>query len=322
MASAAGLHPSLGGKGWLLAAGGLGALALLVGVLGGAWLLFNFLKPATHTLAPTSTPLPRASFTFTPGITSTLTPGVVKGIGSTQVSPTDGMVMVYVPEGDFRMGSDKSVDSNALGDEIPQHKVYLDAFWIDRTEVTNAQYTRCVSDKKCTAPHETKSDSRSSYYRKNTYSDYPVIYVDWTQANAYCAWAGRRLPTEAEWEKAARGPDGRIYPWGNQADNSKANYKSNDTTQVGSYPSGASPYEAWDMAGNVWEWVADWYSATYYQDPPPVNPKGPDSGSGRVRRGGGWFNFEEGVRTAYRIGSDPMNRDGSIGFRCAASPAP
>ncbi len=257
----------------------------------------------------------------------TLTAKPTLRIGSTQVSPKDDMVQVYVPAGEFLMGSDKTKDSQANDNELPQHTVYLDAFWIDRTEVTNAQYARCAAGGQCTPPRPsfTKSNTRSSYYGNSQYANYPMINVDWNQAQAYCAWAGGRLPSEAEWEKAARGTDGRIYPWGNAApDQSKLNNNSNqgDTTAVGSYPSGASPYGALDMAGNVWEWVNDWYSDTYYQQSPSRNPTGPTSGTYRVLRGGSWHFNVRAVRSAYRIWFIPFLLNDSVGFRCAAGTSP
>ena len=253
----------------------------------------------------------------------TPTPPFIFKIRSTQVSPKDGMVEVSVPASEFLMGSDKNKDSQAGDDETPQHTVYQDAFWIDQTEVTNAQYARCVASGQCTSPQSTKSDSRSSYYGVSQFANYPVIYVDWNQAQTYCAWAGRRLPSEAEWEKAARGTDGRIYPWGDTApDQSKLNFNQDqgDTTAVGSYPSGASFYEALDMAGNVSEWVNDWYSDSYYQQSPARNPPGPTSAMYRVVRGGSWNNYVGFVRSAYRDGSPPGRQNSGIGFRCAASP--
>ena len=170
------------------------------------------------------------------------------------VSETDGMVLVYVPAGEFRMGSAGS-DSQAQDNEKPQHTVYLDAFWMDRTEVTNALYALCVKAGACQPPLSVNYSWRESYYGNSQYDGYPVVYVSWKDAAAYCEWAGRWLPTEAEWEKAARGTDGRLYPWGNaEPDANRLNFNGNvDARAVGSYPSGASPYGALDMAGNVWE---------------------------------------------------------------------
>ena len=229
----------------------------------------------------------------------------------------DEMVMVYVPAGEFSMGSDTG-GSN----EKPIHTVTLDAFWIDQTEVTNGMYARCVAAGACQPPSDTASYTRSSYYNDTQYADYPVIYVDWDQASAYCAWCGARLPTEAEWEKAARGADGRTYPWGENIDSILANYSINvgDTTKVGSYPDGASPYGALDMAGNVWEWVDDWYGSNYYNHSPISNPTGPDSGASKVLRGGFWGNDGLILLSAYRYWGDPTNAGDVIGFRCVLSP--
>ena len=233
------------------------------------------------------------------------------------------MVLVYVPAGEFLMGSADS-DTLASSNEKPQHRVTLDAFWIDKTEVPNAMYARCVQAGACKAPSQTKSPTRSSYYGTPAYDNYPVIYISWNDAQKYCAWAGRRLPTEAEWEKAARGPDGRKYPWGNDFDNGKLNSGGaglNDTAAVGSYPAGASPYGALDMAGNAWEWVADWNDDTYYVGSPARNPTGPDSGTFRVLRGGAWQNTQRGVRTPSRFRSDPDSAEFfNYGFRCSRSP--
>jgi formylglycine-generating enzyme required for sulfatase activity len=222
--------------------------------------------------------------------------------------------MVFVPDGEFLMGSGDS-DADADSDEQPQHSVYLDAYWIDQTEVTQATYARCVAEGKCTEP------MHASAYAQAGYADHPVIGVTWFQASDYCAWAGRRLPTEAEWEKAARGTDARLYPWGNTEPSSKVlnfNRQAGDTTAVGVYPAGASPYGALDMAGNVWEWVADWYEEDYYTRSPSENPLGPPSGNRRALRGGAWGVEARAVRVTNRFWAFPSRND-LDGFRCARS---
>ena len=246
-------------------------------------------------------------------------PPTKKPAPSTQVSPIDGMKLLYVPAGEFQMGSDKGQDK-----EKPVHTVSLDAFWIDQTDVTNAMFAQYVSSGGGNEPpSQNSSNTRKSYYQNSEYADYPVIWVDWSQADAYCKWAGRSLPTEAQWEKAARGTDGRTYPWGEGADPGKANFNGKDTTKVGSYPEGASPYGALDMAGNVFQWVADWYSDTYYQNSPDKNPPGagPDespSGSARVLRGGAWDGSGEDLRSFTRANGNPSSgKNSDIGIRCA-----
>ena len=240
-------------------------------------------------------------------------------IGSTMISEKDGMNLVYIPAGEFSMGS-----NNGDLDEKPIHTVYLDAFWIDRTEVTNEQYIKCISSGVCTQPSSISSSMYPNYYGNPEFDNYPVIHVDWNQANHYCAWAGRRLPTESEWEKAARGTDGRTYPWGEEISCSQANYRDciGDTNAVGSYASGVSPYGAYDMAGNVWEWVQDWYSAEYYVVSPNKNPLGPESGTYHVVRGGAWDFTPEYVTVSDRFWGTPDSASNDFGFRCAKDATP
>jgi formylglycine-generating enzyme required for sulfatase activity/tRNA A-37 threonylcarbamoyl transferase component Bud32 len=317
---------------WLAwGAGGI-VLALVCLIAGGiAVYQLLFAPNSTPTTAPTelpSTQLPVTQLTVTKPPTLTFTPPPTNtpalGVGSTWTRPADGMTMLYVPEGEFEMGS------NTYDDEKPVHTVYLDAYWMDMTEVTNAMYEKCVNDGDCDPPQNTSSYTHSSYYGNSQYDDYPVIYVDWNQATAYCEWAGARLPTEAEWEKAASWDDDkqekRAYPWGDTISCSLANYWGKDggcvgdTTEVGSYPSGASFYGLLDMAGNVWEWVADWYNSTYYSSSPSSNPLGPSSGDYRALRGGSWHYSGSYVRSALRVRSYPTSTDDYFGFRCSRSP--
>jgi formylglycine-generating enzyme required for sulfatase activity len=194
--------------------------------------------------------------------------------------------------------------------------------------VTNKQYQACVDAGTCEPPSPTSSFIHPYYYGITKYDNYPVINVSWDKAKRYCEiWTGGNLPTEAQWEKAARGTDARIYPWGNEAPNKDLlNYNKNvrETTEVKNYPNTASVYGTYDMAGNVWEWVNDWYSDTYYQSSPSSNPLGPDTGQSRVMRGGSWFNdaFTSLVRSAARSASDPAKSNVSVGFRCTRGTSP
>ena len=231
---------------------------------------------------------------------------------------------IYIPAGEFQMGCDPLHNGGyevCYYDEVPLHTVYLDAYLIDATEVTNAQYVLCVALGVCSVPPE-------HYYDNPEYADHPVILVDWFQAQDYCTWAGGSLPTEAQWEKAARGStDTRAFPWGDASpDCSLANFEDfygtgercvDFTSAVGSYPDGASPYGLLDMAGNVYEWVHDWYYAAYYTDSPYANPTGPDTGTVRVLRGGSWAQIDLLVRVAARWYYDPTIPSGDVGFRCA-----
>jgi len=226
-----------------------------------------------------------------------------------QTRSADDMAMVYGPGGAFQMGSSAG-DPVAYDNELPQHTVTLDAFWIDQTEVTNAQYALCVADGNC---------DKSSYAGNNDYNgdDQPVVGVSWYDAVDYCAWAGAQLPTEAQWEYAARGPDGYIYPWGNDAPTCElAQFGGcpGDAVPVGSLPDGASWCNALDMAGNVGEWMADWYGD--YPSGAQTNPTGPTEGGYRVLRGGSFFGSESGVRASNRDSLTPDFRYGLIGFRC------
>ena len=211
--------------------------------------------------------------------------------------------------------------SSIASDERPAHRVYLDAYYIDKFEVTNVRYAKFLeAATTLQRPHEW------STVKLNEDSDRPVIGVSWSDAESYCSWAGKRLPTEAEWEKAARGTDARKYPWGDEDPREgSANFGRccgwsgfGLLAPVGSYPAGKSPYGAFDLAGNVWEWVADWYDAQYYKTSPLQNPKGPGAGREKVMRGGSWSNRAGDLRATIRDKIVPVYRNYSIGFRCAS----
>ncbi|MEJ2735195.1 MAG: SUMF1/EgtB/PvdO family nonheme iron enzyme [Anaerolineae bacterium] len=235
--------------------------------------------------------------------------------------------MVAIPTGTFTMGCDIAKPTEyCQDDELPKHTVFLDAYAIDIHEVTNAQFALCVADGDCEAPPP-RSKTRTFYYGNSEFDDFPVILVSSEDAIAYCTWAEKRLPTEAEWEKAARGSIGtRTWPWGDTYPECwRANFYDNgfcegDTVQVGSYPSGASVYGVMDMAGNVEEWVNDWYSADYYDVTPYYNPQGPDGTYSKVVRGGAYDRGWPVLRNAYR--TDAYWKGGwyNTGFRCATSP--
>ncbi|HVN54396.1 MAG TPA: SUMF1/EgtB/PvdO family nonheme iron enzyme [Anaerolineaceae bacterium] len=268
--------------------------------------------------APTSSPAPALPAASQPA------PACAK-IGESRVSPRDGMLQLCVPAGEFLMGSNDR-DTQAQPDERPQHTISLDAFWIDQTEVTNAMYSACVQAKACHertySPYVWGVDSRTrkNYFTDPQFRDYPVILLDADEAQAYCRWAGRHLPSEAQWEKAARGTDGRTYPWGEGIDCRRANYSgcARDTSAVSAHPDGASPYGALDQAGNLWEWTADWYEPGYYAQSPARNPTGPAQGKYRTLRGGSWGEFAPSLRAANRASGAPQHSmDGAVGFRCA-----
>ncbi len=258
--------------------------------------------------------------------------------------------MVFVPSGEFNMGSDRDMlkyarqlcqessgrlavatcQAAAFVDEQPVHRVRLGGFWIDRTEVTNGQYRGCVEAGECDPPKLAASFMRAHYYDDPTFTSFPVVNVLWEMAADYCAWVGARLPTEAEWEYAARGPENRLFAWGNDFDKSRLNYCDAscpllsdktytdgyaDTAPVGSFPSGASWTGALDLAGNVREWVDDWLGP--YAAGEAVNPTGPQTGDLKVTRGGSWYDTPDDVRGANRGGESLEYYRDNLGFRCA-----
>lgn len=297
------------------------------------------LSLATATSRPdTPPPSPSSETLLTspiPSITPTPTPILEF------VRPQDGMAMVYVPAGTFLMGSAND-DPNAGEDEKPQHPVTLSAFYMDKFEVNVAQYVAFLNDLgnyagacysfDCTLPiirvgstsfiEEAIQANNQTYTAVAGFENHPVNYISWYGAAAYCAAVGGRLPTEAEWEYAARGSDGRLYPWGNaQPDRTKAVFNSSgidNLLAVDALPAGASPFGILGMAGGVWEWVSDWYGADYYLNSPINNPTGPDEGPGRSARGGAWPNNNQAdrIRSANRNLFEPDFLSSTIGFRC------
>ena len=294
-----------------------------------------------------------------------------QGVGNTRIRPADGMVMVYVPAGEFKMGARGlkwirwTQSKRGLKrmhykpfmfiDETPQHSVYLDAFWIDKTEVTVAMFRIFVEatgyittaesqgwgkpwtdgPKELEWPKVKGTDWQHPYGPESiAEDDHPVTQVSWEDAVAYCKWVGGKLPTEAQWEKACRGIDGRMWPWGNTFDGTRVSscdaqclierWKDDSfddgyafTAPVGSFPTGASPYGALDMVGNLWEWVADWYEKEYYHDSPYKNPLGPTSGTLRAMRGGAWYDTDVWVTCTVRHQNPSWDRYSDVGFRCA-----
>ena len=246
-----------------------------------------------------------------------------------------GIILIKIPAGEFWMGSPPGEGDD---DEHPQHKVYLDEYYIAKYEVTNEQFERFVRATGYKTDAEKEGSRNWRYYYSRGREKHPVVLVSWNDAKAFCEWAGLRLPTEAEWEKAARGTDGRRYPWGNQWDDnkccswytdrgllkSKPGYvdmgKGRSTVPVGSFRADVSPYGCYDMAGNVWEWCADWYDGGYYSRSPYRNPKGPSSGAYRVVRGGSWYYGSRICRSAYRCGRNPAGGWSVDGFRVASPP--
>lgn len=265
--------------------------------------------------------------------------------GQRPTTDADLATQITVPAGEFRMGCDPSNDAGygCRERETPLHTVYLDAYRIDKYEVTNRQYRACWQAGACPAPRLFESLWHNAYYLSPAFDFYPVLYVSWWDAKDYCEWVDKRLPTEAEWEKAARGPiDTRPWPWGTEPiDCTRANYTQDssepwtmcvgDTQWVGSFPLGASPYGLMDVSGNAFEWVHDKWDRTYYNWSPSTNPQGPDRaqdpGEWFVIRGGSYrprwwyprtFNRHWGHHGDSAFGDEPFYRNNQVGFRCAA----
>ena len=268
---------------------------------------------ATATPQPTATPAP----TPTPLWISTPLPiPASAALPLSANNPITGVAVVYVPAGEFLMGSAETDSNRDPASEEPQHKVYLDAFWISKLQVTNAMFNACVAAGSCnySAGHATNPN-----YLDPLFANHPVVYVSWDMAQTYCRWTGGRLPTEAEWEKAARGPDGQRYPWGTDMARIKyanANNEVGNTTAVGTFPFGTSYYGALDMGGNVREWVSDWYDADYFSVSPVANPQGPESGDAKVLKGASYKDPWVYSRSANRLSHEPASPGAVRGFRC------
>jgi len=246
--------------------------------------------------------------------------GRVDDASGCEAEAVDTDARVQVPGGQFTIGSEVGLGHQ---DEWPPHPVALEGFELDRTEVTNADYRACVEAGICSEPQSSGSATREDYFTDSSFDAYPVIHVSHGQARRFCAYQGGRLPTEAEWEAAARGQgEPRTYPWGDQEpDCTLANFGgpggcSGDTDEVGRRPDGASPHGALDMAGNVWEWTSDWYDPMYYGGSPTEAPRGPAAGSHRVIRGGCWESGVDSLRVTCRNAALPRSAQRNIGFRC------
>ena len=274
---------------------------------------------ATSTISVTAT-LPETATSLPPTATlAAALPLTPTGLAS-NIEDGRGVPMVLVSSGEFLMGSNFGGN-----EEQPEHTVSQSAFYIDAYEVTNSRYAQCVSEGACDPPTQFNSSTRSSYYGNPEFADFPVVMVTWNMAQEYCSWRGASLPTEAQWEKAARGTDIRIFPWpGEEADCSLANFWNNepgcqrDTAAVGSYPTGVSPYGLFDMAGNVWEWVSDFFSPNYYASSPAEDPTGPGEAEYRVVRGGSFSGGMGQIRVTTRGRNLPGNGYNYVGFRCAS----
>lgn len=317
---------------------------------------------------PKNSSSPPSTIIFTPTATPTYsqTPVPIIGMIDRMISERDGMDMVYIPEGEFAMGADSSIGFSACKDlfepfaspldcgegipfgvEEPVHSVWLDGYWMDKTEVTNAMFVALlnkVGNKiewgepwyNTSDPDAQIHEIEGTWVVEEGFENHPVSLVTWHGAHSYCERVGRRLPSEAEWEKAARGTDQRIYPWGNEFDGTNLNFCDqncwdspniyyNDgfvtTAPVGSYPQGASPYGVLDMAGNVYEWVFDRFGRNYYENSPYKNPDGPAESLGDIRglRGGSWFSTGDITRTTSRYSRIPSFTWTATGFRCVMS---
>jgi len=360
---------------WILAGiGGLIALAVCgIGLFAVGKLLASDSQPTES--VPFTQPVPVSPiFTNPPAWTeSPVQPPIINPTVTPAPPSQDQAGMVYIPEGEFRMGSDTETTKNfckenhsncdGFADASPQHTVFLSAFWIDKFEVTNSMFEKFINAKNYKTDAEKDGygevweggssiveDSQKvsgADWRHPTgpgssisgLENHPVVQVSWRDAKLYCQWAGKRLPTEAEWEMAARGNSASYFPWGSEFNCQLGNYDDERnidsfilengsancdgfarTAPVGSFLRGKSPYDLFDMSGNVWEWVADWYDKNYYLSSPSANPLGPSDGTMRVYRGGSWFSEMKYLYVPFRQANPPSYHDDITGFRCAANP--
>lgn len=270
----------------------------------------------TRLIATAAGPSP----TFVPTPADTPTPLIAPA--PTPTPYTRLAPLVYHPPGTFTMGALPGADPYAEAWERPPHEVTLSGFWMETTEVSNARYALCVAAGVCSLPLRTSSRTRSDYYGNPAFAEYPMVNVTHAQAAQFCEWAGGRLPTEAEWEYAARFNDGRLYPWGNEQDLGRGQFgrgEGSDTEPVTAFPGGASALGVLNLAGNVWEWVADWYDAGYYAASPKENPTGPTTGKERVARGGAFATDPQFVRNTNRFSLNPERGYTNVGFRCVTT---
>jgi formylglycine-generating enzyme required for sulfatase activity len=301
----------------------------------------SYITPAAWTESPVPPLVFDATITSVPPpiIDPTVTPGPVSG--QTSINPVDQAEIVFIPASTFEMGLSNSqrnvlqskwkTRTILLEQSQPQHSVTLNSYWIYKTEVSNAMYQQCVQAGMCLAPVQGNSATRGSYYGNKNFDDYPVVFVTWQMSETYCEWAGGGLPTEAQWEYAARGPDGNLFPWGNNAwSKTLANVKNSqigDTTPVDDYQAGASPFGLLNMSGNVWEWVFDWYRDDYYRTNSNwIDPIGPESGkvvdglAFKSVRGGAYWNPAGDTSIAIHDWERAVYATMEVGFRCAMNP--
>ena len=292
----------------------VGVAVFALAIVGGA-VAFALNRNGASAVPPP--PSPSITVTLTPAPPS-MTPTITPIPAPVEVPDEHGVSMRLVSPSDFIMGSDAGME-----DEGKAQLIYLDIFYIDKYEVTNSQYRACVTAGACLPPKKLNSSTRAGYYNKPEFNSYPVVYVDWNMARNYCEWRGARLPTEAEWEKAARGPEGSVYPWGEEISCEEANFSGcqKDTAAVSSFANAVSTYGVYNMAGNVYEWVSSLYKPYPYDlfD----GREDLEAPGERVLRGGSWLSVdrENEVRSAHREKADPATAKENIGFRCARTPS-